>query len=331
MLLRFLSSRRDALGIAAVTLVNPRTASAQGAAYPSRPVRLLVPFPPGGAIDLLSRALAEALAPRFRQPVAVENRAGAGGNVAAEALARSEPDGHTLLVATIGVMAINSHVYPRLSFDPDQDLVPIAHLWNTALALVVPAASPHRSVDELAAAGRATGTRLTCGTSGNGTSDHMAMTLFAERSGLDLVHIPYRAGGPAVAADLIGGRIDMTIGNVPSYLGGIRGGHMRALAVTGTERWPALPEVPTMAEAGVPNVVVFSWAGLVGPRGLPNAMRDRLSTEVAMVFADPAYRRRLINIGGVPVGAGSTEFAAFIARESLRWGEVVRRLGIRAE
>ena len=157
------------------------------------------------------------------------------------------------------------------------------------------------------------------------------MALFAERAELDLVHVPYRAGAPAVAADLIGGRIDMTIGNVAAYLGGIRAGQMRALAVTGEARWPALPEVPTMAEAGVPDVVVSSWAGLVGPRGLPEAARGRLAAEVGAVSADPAYRHRLVEIGGVPVGAGPAQLAAFAARESARWGEVVRRLGIRAD
>jgi tripartite-type tricarboxylate transporter receptor subunit TctC len=255
MWLRCLSSRREMLGLLEAMLILPHRASAQNATYPSRPVRLLVPFPPGGAIDLLSRVLSEELALRIGQPVVVENRAGAGGNVAAEALARSAPDGHTLLVATIGVMAVNRHIYLHLPFDPDKDLFPIAHLWDTPLVLVVSATSPHRSVAELVAAGRMGGAaQLTCGTSGNGTSDHMAMALFAERTGLDLMHIPYRAGAPAVAADLAGGRIDMTIGNVAVYLGGVRAGQMRALAVTGTTRWPSLPEVPTMAEAGVPDL-----------------------------------------------------------------------------
>jgi tripartite-type tricarboxylate transporter receptor subunit TctC len=229
-------------------------------------------------------------------------------------------------------MAVNRHIYPRLPFDPDHDLAPVAHLWDTPLVLVVPAASPHRSVAELVAAGRTGGgARLTCGTSGNGSSDHMAMALLAERTGLDLVHVPYRTGGPAVAADLIGGRLDMTIGNVASYLGGIRGGQMRALAVTVAARWPALPEVPTMAEAGVPGVVVSSWAGLAGPRGLPEAVRDRLAAEVETISAGPAYRRRLVEIGGVPVGAGPEQLAALTARETARWGEVVRRLSIRAD
>ena len=325
----FPTSRRSALGLVAAVLATPNVAAAQEAAYPSRPVRLLVPFPPGGAIDLLSRALAEALAPRLGQAVPVENRAGAGGNVAAEALARSVPDGHTLLVATIGVMAVNRHIYPRLPFDPEQDFAPVAHLWDTPLALVVPAASPHGSVAELVTAGRAR--RLSCGTSGNGSSDHMAMALFAERVGLDLVHVPYRAGGPAVAADLIGGRLDMTIGNVASFLGGIRGGQMHALAVTSPARWPALLEVPTMAEVGVPDVAVSSWAGLVGPRGLLASVRDRLAVEVATVSADPAYRRRLVEIGGIPVGAGPAQLAALTARESARWGDIVRRLGIRVD
>jgi tripartite-type tricarboxylate transporter receptor subunit TctC len=294
------TSRRGALGLLAAMSLPPVAAPARETAYPSRPLRLLVPFPPGGAIDLLSRALAEALAPRVGQPIAVENRAGAGGNTAAEALARSPPDGHILLVATIGVMAVNRHVYPRLPFDPDHDLVPVAHLWDTPLVLVVPAGSPHRAVSDLIAAGRAGGARPTCGTSGNGTSDHLALALFAERAGLEVVHVPYRAGGPAVLADLIGGRIDTAVGNVPAYLGGIRGGQIRALAVTGAARWPALPEVPTMAEAGVPDLVVSSWAGLVGPRGLPDGARDRLAAEVATVSADPAYGRRLVEIGGVP-------------------------------
>ncbi len=325
----FPTSRRSALGFLAATWAAPIAATAQDAVYPSRPVRLLVPFPAGGAVDVPSRALAAALAARLGQPVVVENRPGAGGNVAAEALARSAPDGHTLLVAQIGIMAVNRHIYPGLPYDPDRDFTPVAHLWDTSLVLLVPAASPHRSVSNLVAAGR--GAPLTCGTSGNGTSDHLAMALFAERTGLQLVHAPYRAGSPAVATDLVGGRLDMTIGNFPAYLGGIRGGLLRPLGMTGAARWPGLPEVPTMAEAGVPDLVFSSWTALVGPRGLPGLVRDRLAAEVTAISADPDYRDRIAGIAGVPIGAGPAELAALTARETARWGEVVRRLGMRAD
>ena len=253
--------RRHALGLFAAALVGPHAAWAQDAAYPSRPVRLLIPFPAGGAVDVPSRALAAALAPRLGQPVVVENRPGAGGNVAEEALARSAPDGYTLLVAQSGIMAVNRHIYPSLPYDPDRDLTPVSHLCDT---LLVPTASPHRTIAELVAAGRAGGTPLTCGTSGNGTTDHLTLALFAERTGARIEHVPYRAGGTAVAADLMGGRLDMTIGNIPAYLGAIQGGRLRALAVTGAARWPALPEVPTMAEAGVPGVVVSGWTAASG-------------------------------------------------------------------
>lgn len=331
---RLPSSRRRALALLAAALVLPRTAPGQDTAYPSRPVRLLVPFPAGGAVDVPSRALAAALAARLGQPVVVENRPGAGGNVAAEALARSAPDGHTLLVAQIGIMAVNRHIYPGLPYDPDRDFTPVAHLWDTSLVLLVPAASPYRSISDLVTAGRASagrGAPLTCGTSGNGTSDHLAMALFAERTGVQLVHAPYRAGSPAVATDLVGGRLDMTIGNFPAYLGGIRGGLLRPLAMTGAARWPGLPEVPTMAEAGVPDLVFSSWTALVGPRGLPDAVRDRLAATVAAISADPEYRDRITGIAGVPVGAGPAELTALTAREAARWGEVVQRLGMRAD
>jgi tripartite-type tricarboxylate transporter receptor subunit TctC len=226
-------------------------------------------------------------------------------------------------------MAVNRHIFPSLPYDPDRDFTPVAHLWDTSLALLVPAASPHRSISDLVAVGRSA--PLTCGTSGNGTSDHLAMALFAERTGVQLVHAPYRAGGPAVATDLVGGRLDMTIGNFPAYLGGIRGGLLRPLAMTGAARWPGLPEVPTMAEAGVPDLVFSSWTALVGPRGLPGLVRDQLAATVAAVSVDPDYRDRIIGIGGVPVGAGPAELAALTSRETARWGEVVQRLGMRAD
>jgi tripartite-type tricarboxylate transporter receptor subunit TctC len=271
------------------------------------------------------------LAPRLGQPISVENRPGAGGNIAAEATVRSSPDGYTLLVAPIGIMAVNRHLFPNLPFDPARDLSPVSHLWNTALILLVPDTSPYRSVADLVAAGRVASAPLSCGTSGNGSSDHLVMAAFANRTGLNLAHVPYRAGGPAVMADLMGGRLDMAIGNISAYLGGVRSGRLRALATTGAERWPTLPEVPTMAEAGVTDLVVSSWSGLVGPRGLPDVVRGRLAAEVAAVSSDSAYRARMIEIGGVPVGSGPAELERLSARESARWGEIVRRLGIRAD
>lgn len=299
-------------------------------AWPDRPIRMILPFGPGSSADVLGRLLAEPLGRRLGQTVVCDNRTGAGGGIAAEAVARMAPDGYSLLLGTIGTQSVNRHLYASLPYDPDRDFTPVSHLWNSANVMAVPADSPWRDVQAVIAAGRQRG-RLAFGSPGVGTSDHMASSLFGIRTGLTLEHIPYRGGSAAVQIDLIAGRLDFTIGNVPALMGGIRGGRIRPLAVAYARRWPSLPDVPTMAEAGVADLVVPSWHALVAPRGLPDAIRDRLSAEAAAVVKDSDFRARLLDLGSEPIGSTPAELARFVTAESDRYGDLVRRLGIRAE
>ena len=298
--------------------------------WPDRPIRIIVPFGPGSSADVLGRLMAEPLGRRLGQPVICENRAGAAGNIAAEAVARLPPDGYGLLLATIGTQSVNRHLYVRLPYDPDQDFTPISHLWNSVNVMAVSAESPWRTVGEVIAAGRERG-RLTFGSPGTGTSDHMASSLFGIRSGLTLEHVPYRGGSAAVQVDLIANRLDFTIGNVPALMGGITGGRIRPLAVAYATRWPSLPGVPTMEEAGVADLVVPSWHALVAPRGLPAAIQDRLAAATAATVTEPAFRARILELGSVPVASTPAGLVAFTAEESTRYGALIRQLGIRAD
>lgn len=306
------------------------TSRAWAQSWPDRPIRIIVPFPAGGSVDVLTRVLAEPLSKRLGQLVVVENRAGAGGNIGSEAASRAAPDGYTLVVATIGVLAINRHIYSRLSFDPKNDFVPISYLWDIGNILVVPASSPWHSVADLVAAGKEKG-QLTYGTPGNGTSDHMASALFIMRAGIEAQHVPYRGGGPAVLTDLMAGRISFSIGNLPSYITGIRGGGLRALAVANATRWPTPPDVPTLTESGVPDVVLPSWSGMLGPKGLPDAIRDRLAAEVMAILAAPEFRNRVQEAGGQAVGTGPDGLTAQIVREDARYADLAQRLQLRVD
>ncbi len=299
-------------------------------AWPSRPIRLLVPFAPGSSADVLGRLMAEPMGARLGQPVVCENRAGAAGSIAAEAASRLPPDGYGLFLGTIGTQAVNRHLYARLPYDPDRDFTPISHLWNAVNIMAVAQASPVRSVADLVARGKAAG-RLTFGSPGTGTSDHMASSLFGIRAGLELEHVPYRGGSAAVQVDLMAGRLDFTIGNLPALAAGLQGGGIRPLAVAYGRRWPSLPEVPTMAEAGVAGVEVPSWHALVGPRGLPDHIRDRLAREARTVLLAPAMRARLLDLGTEPVASDPAGLVAWTSAESARYGDLVRRLGISAD
>ncbi len=298
--------------------------------WPSRSIRLLIPFAPGSSADVLGRLTAEPLGQRLGQAIICENRAGAAGSIAAEAASRMAPDGYGLFLGTIGTQSVNRHLYARLPYDPDRDFTPISHLWNAVNIMAVAKDSPVKSVAELVARGKRGG-RLTFGSPGTGTSDHMASSLFGIRAGLELEHVPYRGGSAAVQVDLMAGRLDFTIGNLPALAAGLQGGGIRPLAVAYGKRWPSLPEVPTMAEAGVAGVEVPSWHALVAPRGLPDAIRDRLAAEMRAVLLAPALRARLLELGTEPVASDPAGLLAWTAAESTRYGDLVRRLGISAD
>jgi len=328
-------TRRAALAAAALLAAPaiPR-AQAQGAAqgaadYPTRPVRLVVPFPAGGTTDLLARILAERMGARLGQTFVVENRAGAGGAIGTEAAIRSEHDGYTLLMCTIGTAAINYPLYGAgLAYKP-ADLVAVSDMAQVPNVIFVPTASRLRTLADLVAQAKG-GQPPTYGSSGNGTSLHLTGELMKQAAGIDMIHVPYRGAGPMLT-DAIAGRVDVGFDNLPSALGHIRDGRLRALAVTSPERSPSLPEVPTVREAGLPALETLAWFGLQAPARTPRPIVDKLAATVKAVVAEPAMRARIAEQGAVPVGDTPEEFQRFIDAEIARWTEVVQRGRIRAE
>jgi len=324
-------ARRAALLGAAAAL--PAAAAARGqpaaAAWPARPIRLLVPFPPGGATDLLSRLLADRLGPQIGQSVVPENRGGAAGNIAAELATRAEPDGHILFFGTVGTAAINRHLYPRLNWRPE-DLLPVALWADLPNAISVAHHSPLRTLPELLAAARARPGALSYASAGSGTTLHLTGELLKAEAGVDLLHVPFRGGQDSIN-QLLGGRVDVSINNLPTAIGLIRAGELRPLAVTGAARSPAVPAVPTVAEQGLPGFEATSWFGLQVPVGTPRPIVERLNAALNAALAEPATRERIEHLGARPRGGTPEAFAAFIQAESAKWAEVVRRAGARVE
>lgn len=291
--------------------------------WPERTTRIVVPFPPAGTTDILARILADRLGPRLGVAVVVENRAGAAGVIGSEAVVRAEPDGTTLLMTTIGTGAINYALYGKtLTFKP-QDFVAVSNMAKLPNVIMVPATSPLKTLPDFVAAARKS-PGMTFASSGNGTSLHLTGELLKLEAGIDLTHVPYRGAGPMIT-DAIAGRVDMAVDNLPSSLGHIKDGRLRALAVTSAERSPALPDVPTTTEAGQPGVQALAWFGIQAPARMSRPLVDRLATEIRAVLAEPATIAKVREQGAEPVGDTPAEFEAFIASEITRWGEVVRR------
>jgi tripartite-type tricarboxylate transporter receptor subunit TctC len=305
-------------------------AEAQEAAPPGgRSVRLIVPFPPGGSIDLMSRLMAEALQPRLGRPIIVENRAGAGGNVGAEALARAAPDGDTLGAIPASVLTVNRHVYRRLPFDPDADFTPLGRFAAFPSVLLAASGYPPRDIGELVRATRTGGPPPACGTPGAGTTPHLALVLLLREAGAECTVVHYRGTSPALP-DLQTGKIQLYMDTALTGLMAARDGRAHALAVTSARRVPLAPQVPTAAET-VPDFEVSAWLALAGPRGLPRPVAARLEAAVIGAARDPAVAARLSGLGAEPLGTGATELAAAIREESARWGPVVRAAGVTAE
>jgi tripartite-type tricarboxylate transporter receptor subunit TctC len=308
-----------------------RTARAQPARWaPERPVRLVVPFPPGGPTDLVARPLAQRLGEALGQPVVVENRGGAGGNLGAEAVAKAARDGHTLLLSNVGVLAVNKTLYRRLAFDPERDFAPVALVAGAPVALVVGAAVPARDVAEFVAWTRAQPAPVPYGTAGPGSPGHLAGEVFRSLTGAALAHLPYRGSAPALQ-DLAAGHIPAMFDPVQSPLAQIQAGRVRALALSAPARSPALPEVPTMAEAGLPGHSMVAWWAVVAPAGTPAAAVARLAAEIARIDAMPDWGASLARQGISPMLRGPEELTAFLRAESERWGQAVRDSGATAE
>jgi tripartite-type tricarboxylate transporter receptor subunit TctC len=318
---------RLAVGIVAgLALAGP--AKAQD--YPSKPIRLVVPFAAGGATDVLARLVGERLTASLGQQVVVDNRPGAGGNIGSDLVARAEPDGYTILMGAVGTHAINPSLYPKMPYDPVKDFAPVTLVASVPNVLVVNPEVPANSVQELIDLAKANPGELNFASSGNGTSIHLSGELFKAMTGTDIVHVPYKGSGPAVT-DLLGGQVQMMFDNMPSSLPHVKAGKLRALGVTSAKRSPALPEVPTIAEAGVPSYDATSWFGILAPAGTSEPVVTRLQGAIVQALGEPEMRQRMADLGAEPVGDTPAEFGQFIAAEIAKWAKVVNDAGVKLE
>ena len=301
------------------------TAHAQS--WPSKPLRIIVPFAPGGSTDIFARLLGERMAAVLGQSVIIDNRAGAAGNIGADAVAKAAPDGYTLLMATTGVMAINQALYKNMSYDAAKELDPLVFVASITNVLIVSAESTLKSAaDVLATAKQAPG-KLSFASSGAGSSTHMSAELFKTMAGVDLLHVPYKGSGPAML-DLIAGRVSLMFENMPGAVPHMKAGRVRALAQTGQKRSPALPEIPTVAEAGVKGYESLSWSGIALPVGVPKEVMARLNREINTILAQPEMRQKFGEQGAESVGGSPEAFAQHVRQERDKWAGVVRAAAI---
>lgn len=307
-----------------------QSAPALAQTYPSKPVRLIVPGPPGTAADIRARWIAEKLSPMLGQPIIVDNRAGAGGAIGTEAAAKSAADGYTILLVHQGTMAVNPHVYAKLGYDPLIDFAPITRLSLGPLLLAVNASLPVQSVADLVRLAKQKPGQINFGSPGNGTPPHLAGELFKHMAGIDVTHIPYKGGAQALT-DLVAGQIAFSMDNLAVQLPQVKAGRIRAIATTGAQRIAALPEVPTVAEAGVPDYEYLAWMGIAAPAATPRAIVARLNFDIVTILSTPAARDWLSAQGNVPGGDTPEQFAAFIKSEHAKLGRIVREAGIKAD
>ena len=310
-------------------LLAPPVSKAQS--WPQKPVRVIVPFAPGGASDLMPRLVGEKLTAMWGQPVVIENRPGAAGNIGMEAGAKSPPDGYTLLAAPNGNLVVNPHMYSKLAYDVFKDLAPVTRIAAVQNVLVVNPEVPASSMKEFIALARAKPGALNFGSPGNGSQAHVGVELLKMQLGLDLVHLPYQGVGPAMK-DLLGGRLQLMLAQVPSALPQIRAGKLRPLGVAASSPLAALPDVPTIAAAaGLPGYEAVSWYALMAPAGTPKDVVEKIHSDVAKVLQFPEVRERLAGMGAEPSGEAPAELAKRIKVEYDRWGEVVRKANIKAD
>jgi tripartite-type tricarboxylate transporter receptor subunit TctC len=319
---------RKLFAACAIALVAATGAQAQD--WPQKTVNIVVPFPAGGSTDMVARAIAPKLGEKLGQTFLVDNRAGATGTIGATQVKRSPPDGYTFLVTSLGPLVMAPHLIKGLQYDALKDFDLITVAVQAPNVLVVPAGSPHKSVADVIASLKANPGKMSFASSGNGSSDHLTAELFWQQTGTHGLHVPYKGGAPAIT-DLLGGQVDASFQNVNAVVQYIKGGKLRALAVTGDKRSPVLPDVPTIAEAGVKNVDVYSWQAIVAPKGLPAAVRDKAHSAMVAALNDPAVKSQFTAIGLEVVGNTPAQFAAFQQQEFTRWKKVIETGKITAD
>jgi tripartite-type tricarboxylate transporter receptor subunit TctC len=294
--------------------------------WPSKPIKWVVPFAPGGTTDILARTIGEKLSVTLGQPIIVENKPGAGGGVGAEQVAKSPPDGYTIMGGTISTHAINASLYKNLPYDPVRDFAPITLIVRVPNMLVVNPDVPAKDVRELIALLKANPGKYSFASSGNGTSQHLSGELFKVMTGVEMQHVPYR-GSPPALADVVGGQVTMTFDNITTAWPLVKGGKLRALAVTTAKRSPIAPDVPTLAESGLTGYEIGSWQGVFAPAGVPAEIVKRFNAEIVRIINAPDVRQKLLDMGAEPAPNTPEEFAAMVKAEVAKWGDVVRKSG----
>jgi tripartite-type tricarboxylate transporter receptor subunit TctC len=314
--------------VAALVLCVSLSAVAQP--FPSKPVRLVVPFPPGGAVDYYARAVQSRLQETLGQPILIENRSGAGGMVGADLVAKSAPDGYTLLVGNIASLAMNVGLYSKMTYDPRKDLTPIIRTVAVNYVMAVHPSVPARSVKELVAYAKANPGKLSYGSAGSGSAPHLATELLKQRAGIDMLHVPFKGGGPMVA-DLLGGQIQLVIADQANLMPHVKAGRLHALAVGTLERSASYPEIPTIAESGFPGFEARAWQGIAGPANLSADIVRQLNAAFAKAMAFPEVQQRLLDGGLDPITGTPEAFAAFIRSEIDKWSKVAKDVGARVD
>jgi tripartite-type tricarboxylate transporter receptor subunit TctC len=324
-------TRRRVLGLAlAAATLAPGLALAQGQ-YPNRPVRIIVPFAPGGTTDIFARLIGEKLSQTLGQQFVIENRAGAGGNIGADAVAKADPDGYTLVMGTVGTHAINASLYAKMPYDALGDFVPVAYAAGVPNLMVVnPKNVKATTVQEFIAEAKASTRKFNMASSGNGTSIHLSGELFKQLTGIEMPHVPYRGSGPAIN-DLVGGQVDIMFDNLPSSIEQAKAGNLRALAVTSPQRSPAMPNTPTIAESGFPGFDATSWFALFAPKGTPKEVVTKLNDEVKKALATPDLQKRFGDLGGEIKPMSPDELGAYVKAENDKWSKVVKSANIKLE
>jgi len=298
--------------------------------YPSKPIRFVVPYPAGGPLDTVARLLGQKVSESLKQPVIVDNRPGAGGNIGADFVAKSAPDGYTILMGAVATHAINPTLYGHIPYDPVADFIPITQVASTPNVLVVNPSVPAKDVREFVAYAKANPGKLNFGSGSTGSAGHLAGELFKTMAGVDMTHVPYKGAGPAMQ-DLVAGQIQLMFDNLASSLGQIRAGKVRPLAVTTAKRTSLAPELPTIAESGLPGFDINTWFGVFAPARTPQPVVDRLYTEFTRALAMPDVRQKMVDLGAEPVGNKPAEFAAYIRSEKDKYARVIKASGAKVD